>query len=85
MAKRPSTGFQRGRLFTWAIYFVDGARKNSPFQFEAFLAYWLSYFVFPGPPEDGLHASVFPMAVLASPREEVGLSAMVFGLSIRPS
>lgn len=37
---------------------------NSPYQIDAFLAYWLSYFVFLNFPENGLHSFVFSMAVL---------------------
>lgn len=55
---------KKSTYLTWASYFVDGAGRDNPFQPQAFLAYWLSYFVFPGPPEDGVHSSVFSMAVM---------------------
>lgn len=32
---------KKSTYLTWASYFVDGAGKDSPFQLEAFLAYWL--------------------------------------------
>lgn len=47
-----------------AKYFDEGGEgNNSPFQVEAFLAYWLPYF-FLSSPEDGLHNYVFPMVIL---------------------
>lgn len=36
------------------------AEKNSPYQVDALLAYWLSYFVFSSPLEDGLNNFFFP-------------------------
>lgn len=55
---------KKSTYLNWASYFVDGTRRDSPFQLEAFLAYWLSYFVFSVPPEDGVHSSVFSMTVM---------------------
>lgn len=67
----------------WASYF-DGVGKNSPFQLEAFLAYWLSYFVFPGPPEDGLHNFVFPWRC-CSPRGKGWFWCHFLGLFVCPN
>lgn len=60
-------------------YFVDGAGSDSRFQLEAFLAYWLSYFVFSGPPEDGVHSSMFPMAVMLAQGRKFALAPWFLG------
>lgn len=44
---------------SWVKYFYEGARRNSPYLLDALLAYWLSYFIFPSPPEDGVNNFVF--------------------------
>lgn len=44
-------------------YFVNSNGANILCQLDAFLAYWLNYFVFPSPSEDGMHVSVFLVAV----------------------
>lgn len=49
---------------SWVKYFTEGSRINSPHQLDAFLAYWLNYFMLPSSPEDGMHPFVFPMPVL---------------------
>lgn len=45
-------------LFVLAQLFRGGGREDRKFQVEALVAYWLSYFVFPSYPEDGLHSYV---------------------------
>lgn len=47
---------------------LDTNGKNNPYQLDAFLGYWLNYFVFPSPLEDRKHAFIFPMAI-SLPRE----------------
>lgn len=64
----------------WAKYFVDGVGQNNPFQLDAFLAYWLNYFVFPNPPEDGMdHPFVFPMTVSLAQRKRLVLAPWYLG------
>lgn len=70
---------KKSTYLTWASYFVDGAGKDSPFQLEAFLAYWLSYFVFPGPPKDGVHSSVFSMEVMLAQGKKLALAPWFLG------
>lgn len=65
---------------TWATYFVDGPDSKSAYQLEAFLAYWLNYFIFPSPPEDGVHPSVFSMAVLLAQGKRLPLAAWYLGV-----
>lgn len=64
---------------TWARYFKDGPGVTSPCHLAAFFAYWLSFFVFPSPPEDNLHNFVFPMAALLAQRKQVALGAWFLG------
>lgn len=49
---------------SWAKYFDEGEWMNNPYQVNAFLASWLSYFVLLSLLEDGLHNFVFPLEVL---------------------
>lgn len=56
---------------------------------DAFLAYWLSYFVFSSPPKDDLNIFVFLMVVLLASTHwcwhqwYLGVGAMAFGVGIR--
>lgn len=52
---------------------------NSPYQIDAFLAYWLSYFVFLNFPENGLHSFVFSMAVLLARGKRLLLALFFLG------
>lgn len=42
----------KGTYLSWLTYFIKGAGLNSEVQLAAFFAYWLSYIVFPSPPDD---------------------------------
>ncbi|KAK9293241.1 hypothetical protein L1049_021232 [Liquidambar formosana] len=42
---------------------VSGPEAGSPYVLEAFIAMWLSKFIFPGPPSEGISAHVFPLAI----------------------
>lgn len=44
------------------LYLEDGDRRDSQYQLEAFLTFWLSYFILPSPLDDGLHGYVFSLA-----------------------
>lgn len=46
---------------SWAMHFTFGAGVGSDVEFEAMLAYWLSSYVLPSYPEDGLNSYVFPL------------------------
>lgn len=64
---------------SWARYFKEGLGMTSPCHLAAFFAYWLSFFVFPSPPEDNLHNFVFPMAALLAQKKQVALGAWFLG------
>lgn len=49
---------------TWFCYFETQKGKNHPYQVEAMLSYWFSYYIFPGAPEDRLNTYVFPLNIL---------------------
>lgn len=69
----------KGTYFSWLSYFIKGAGLNSEVQLAAFFAYWLSYFVFPSPPDDWLNFFVFPMAVLLTQKKPVALGPWFLG------
>lgn len=71
---------KKSTFLTWATYFVDRPGSKSAYQLKAFLAYWLNYFVFPSPPEYGVHPSVFPMAVLLAQGKRLPLAAWYLGV-----
>lgn len=64
---------------SWMTFFVKGEGRNAEFQLAAFFAYWLSYFVFPNPPDDGLNPFVFRMAVLLAQKKPVALGPWFLG------
>lgn len=61
-------------------YFNKGGEgNNSLFQVEAFLAYWLSYFVFLSSPKDGINSYVFPLVVLLTKGNRLVLAPLYLG------
>lgn len=74
---------KKSTFLTWAAYFVDRPGSKSAYQLKAFLAYWLNYFVFPSPPEDGVPVR-FSDGSVACPREEATPGSMVLGCVVRP-
>lgn len=60
-------------------YFVEGTGKNNKYQLDAFLAYWLNYFVFPSPLEDDMYVFAFPMAVLLAQGKKLALAPWYLG------
>lgn len=64
---------------TTYLLFRPGGRDEQSIRFDAFLAYWLSYFVFPRLFEDGLHIFVFPMAVLLAQGKRLALALLSLG------
>lgn len=71
----------------WAKYFEEGYGMNSPamdeqpYKMDSFLAYWLSYYVFPSLPEDGLSQFCIPDQRCLLKRM-VGTGTMVLGFHI---
>lgn len=57
-------------------FFNEDEERNSQFQVEAFLAYWLSYFAFLSPLEDGLHSYAFSLAVLLAKGNKLALAPL---------
>lgn len=53
----------KSTYLSWAKYFMEGHGQNSPHQLDAFLTYWLNYFVFPSSLEVAMSSFVFPMAI----------------------
>lgn len=43
---------------------------NNEVQLAAFFAYWLSFFFFPSPLDDGLNPFLFPLAVLLAQKSQ---------------
>lgn len=54
-------------------------RTACPCHLEAFLSYWLSYFIFPSLPEDRLNSFVFPMVVLLAQKKLLALEPWYLG------
>lgn len=50
----------KGTYLSWLKYFTEWAGQNSACKLAALFAYWLLYFVFPSPPDDGLTPSCSP-------------------------
>lgn len=53
----------KGTYLSRTKYFKKGLGQNSPHQLDAYLAYWLNYFMFPSLPEDGMHSFLFLVTV----------------------
>lgn len=58
MAASTSTG--KSAYTTWLRFFYEGDGSQSEFMDEAFLAYWLSWYVLPSGPEERLTPMSFP-------------------------
>lgn len=69
----------KGTYLSWLTYFTKGAGLNDEVQLMALFTYWLSYFVFPSPPYDGLNPFVFPVAVLLAQKKPVALRLWFLG------
>lgn len=52
---------------------------NNEVQLAAFFAYWLSFFVFPSPLDDGLNPFLFPLAVLLAQKKPIALGSWFLG------
>lgn len=60
---------------TWVSFFTSGPGVASEVRIEAMLSFWLSWYILPSGPEDGLNAFVFPLAR----GEKVALSSIFLG------
>lgn len=68
---------------SWMNFFLKGQDRNAEFQLTGFFAYWLSYYVFPSPSNDGMNPFLFPMAVLLAQKKQVALGTVVSWLSVQ--
>lgn len=48
-------------------------------EFETMLVHWLSWYVLPSGPEDGLNPYVFPLAIRLAKGERLALASIYFG------
>lgn len=64
---------------TWVSYFMDGPGAASEVVLEAMLAFWLSWYVLPSGPKDGINPFVFPLAIRLSKGERLVLAPIFLG------
>lgn len=64
---------------TWVTYFTQGAGARSEVVLKAMLAYWLSWYVLPSGPKDGMNPYVFPLAVRLAKGEKLALAPVFLG------
>lgn len=62
---------------TWVTYFTHGTGARSEIVLEAMLTYWLSWYVLPNGPEDGINLYVFSVAI-RRPKERNSLWRLFF-------
>lgn len=55
-------------------YFTEGPGTASEVVLEAMLAFWLSWYVLPSGPEDGINSYVFPLVIRLAKGEKVALA-----------
>ncbi|KAA8537169.1 hypothetical protein F0562_029606 [Nyssa sinensis] len=58
----------------------NGLGLNNPYRLMAYLACWLSHFIFPMPLKDGLNVVVFPFAVKLARGKALQLAPLFLGL-----
>lgn len=64
---------------TWVGFFTNGPGVASEVRVEAMLSFWLSWYVLPSGPEDGLNAFVFPLAIRLARGEKIALAPIFLG------
>lgn len=64
---------------SWTKSFEEGEGRKIIYQVEAFLVYWLSYFVYPSCHQDGLQSYVFALAVMLVKRKRFALATLYLG------
>ncbi|KAG5548821.1 hypothetical protein RHGRI_014241 [Rhododendron griersonianum] len=58
---------------------TDGSGLKEPAHLAAFLAYWLTWYIFPGPPKDGVDTTLFDLAAILASGESVPLAPLFMG------
>ncbi|KAI8550611.1 hypothetical protein RHMOL_Rhmol06G0121000 [Rhododendron molle] len=58
---------------------IDGPGLKAPAHLAAFLAYWLTWYIFPGPPKDGVDTTLFELAAILASGESVPLAPLFLG------
>ncbi|KAI8537661.1 hypothetical protein RHMOL_Rhmol09G0041500 [Rhododendron molle] len=58
---------------------TDGPGLKEPAHLAAFLAYWLTWYIFPGPPKDGVDTALFELAAILASEEYVPLALLFLG------
>ncbi|KAG5552835.1 hypothetical protein RHGRI_010816 [Rhododendron griersonianum] len=58
---------------------IDGPGLKEPAHLAAFLAYWLTWYIFPGPPKDGVDTALFELAAIIASGESVPLAPLFLG------
>lgn len=66
----------KATYISWAKFFEEGKGRNSKYQVEVLLAYWLFYYVFPSSLEDGLHNYFFLLVVLLVKAKRLALGTL---------
>lgn len=59
---------------SWVSFFTSGPGEANEVKVEAMLSFWLSWYVLPSGPEDGINAFVFPLAIRLARGEKVALA-----------
>ncbi|KAF7144966.1 hypothetical protein RHSIM_Rhsim04G0182400 [Rhododendron simsii] len=58
---------------------TDGPGLKEPAHLAAFLAYWLTWYIFPAPPKDGVDTTLFELAAILASGESVPLAPLFLG------
>ncbi|XP_058211437.1 uncharacterized protein LOC131323600 [Rhododendron vialii] len=58
---------------------TDGSGLKESAHLAAFLAYWLTWYIFPGPPKDGVDTTLFELATILASGESVPLAPLFLG------
>ncbi|KAF7129076.1 hypothetical protein RHSIM_Rhsim10G0096700 [Rhododendron simsii] len=58
---------------------TDGLGLKELAHLAAFLAYWLTWYIFPGPPKDGVDTTLFELAAILASGESVPLAPLFLG------
>lgn len=64
----------KGTYISWVNYFTEGIWIKTEVVLEVMLAFWLSWYILPSGPEDGIHPYVFFLAVKLAKGEKLSLA-----------
>lgn len=67
----------------WIQYFKEGKGRRKGVKVKAMLYYWLSRFILPSSPEDGVKTYVFPLAIFLVKEKKLSLGPLYLGSLIR--